>query len=135
MCKSIVFDVGGNLIGLMDAENPVYRSYYGDSRIVAIEHLESANEIITFSGLNYDIKEVNEASIKLRNKPFTPKGKHIDVMGECWEHCYGSSLAKCYKEIINVDVSFPDTHLGSNEQDVYQTLMLWNHLYKSGSCG
>jgi hypothetical protein len=131
MYNSIVFDVGDNLIGLMDVENKDYQFYYGDNRIEAIELLENAIKIITFNGLLYDIEEVNKASVKLRNKPFSPNGEHIDIMSECWEHCYAGSLTKCYGEIINIDVYFPDTHLGSNEQDVYKTLTLWNHLYNN----
>ncbi|AIY65221.1 ribonuclease H-like domain-containing protein [Pseudoalteromonas piratica] len=131
MNKSIVFDVGTNLIGIMDTNETVYRHYYGSNRLEAIELLENATEIVSFNGKKYDIKEVNKVSIELREIPFSPKGTHTDILNKCWDYCFAGSLDKCFKEIIGADVTFPDTHLGSNEKDVYQTLMLWKHLYRS----
>lgn len=133
MSSPIVFDVGDNLIGLMYSESGEYKSFYGSERTGAIDALEGADEIITFSGLNYDIKEVEKASKELRGKGFSPKGIHTDIMTRCWDTCYGADLAECFDKIIGEKVSLPDTHLGSNEKDVYMTLKLWKSLYLSNN--
>jgi CRISPR/Cas system-associated protein Cas10 (large subunit of type III CRISPR-Cas system) len=124
----LVFDVGENIIGVQNTNGGRYIPYRGEKRINAIERLEKAHEIVTYNGNLYDLKKVNELSHSLRGFSFTPPKKHTDIREEYWPNIWGSNLYNTFKENIKKSREFPDTYEGSNQADVYMTLMLWKKL-------
>lgn len=124
----LVFDVGENIIGVQNTNGGRYISYRGEKRINAIERLEKAHEIVTYNGNRYDLEKINELSLSLRGSSFVPPKKHTDIREEYWPNILGSSLGNTFKENIKKSREFPDTHEGSNQADVYMTLMLWKKL-------
>jgi hypothetical protein len=122
--KILVFDVGQNLIGIRSV-NGRYRSYYGDRRILALQRLKKASEIVSYNGNRYDLPELNEVSKKLLGCEFQHSGIHTDIQEVYWPNILGSSLENTYAKEIGKEVPFPDSHEGSNQRDVYLTLALW----------
>lgn len=123
----LVVDVGTTIIGIR-AVNGRYFAYYEEKRIRALERLESAVEIITYNGKQYDFMELDKLSRRLRSKPFSPKGSHTDIRELFWPGILGSSLNITFNKNLGDCHKFPDTYEGSNMKDVYQTLALWRHL-------
>jgi hypothetical protein len=126
-----IVDVGDNLIGISGSTNFSYTAYYGNDRISALEILENAKEIVTFNGKRYDYKQLCHFSEKLRSSPFNFRGVHTDIMPSCWQFAFAANLINCFKKIVGEEVSFPDTHEGSNQSDVYMTLKLWEFINKN----
>ncbi|PSJ18149.1 ribonuclease H-like domain-containing protein [Nitrosomonas supralitoralis] len=128
--KILVVDVGESIIGIQPVKFGRYIPYYGDKRVRALERLEDAGEVVTYNGNEYDIRELNKLSIRLRNTDFIMRGIHTDMRELCWPNIWGSNLRDTYKRYCSIKTEFPDTYEGSNRSDVFRTLHLWRYWKK-----
>jgi hypothetical protein len=119
MKETLVFDIGSSIIGIYCVEENKYTPYRGDRWGEAVQRLVEADEIVTYNGNDYDLKELD-----LISKGF--KGIHRDMREICWStRIWGSNLRDTYAMHYSESPKFPDTYEGNNERDVYETYMLW----------
>ena len=131
----IVIDAGSSrFLGVLSIENMKYTPYRGASIPDAITRIYAAEKLVTFNGTNYDLAPRGEFP-ELQNLPKSVI--HIDMMGHAWNarrEFFGKSLREIYALIFGRLPSFPDTYEGSNEQDCYMTLKLFE-LWEAGKLG
>ncbi|MEH8016603.1 hypothetical protein MN202_05130 [Rheinheimera muenzenbergensis] len=130
--RILVVDYGETIIGIQNANGGKYIPYFDEKRIRALERLEQADEVVTYNGNRYDIGKLNNLSIMLRGREFLIAGIHTDMRELCWPGIIGSSLESTFNKYYDQSRVFPDTYEGSNQKDVYMTLMLWRYWKKLG---
>ena len=125
--KTIIIDVGQNLVGVYSVATRKYVPYRGVRIQKAIDRIEKAKEIVTYNGNRYDIVELGKFKKEFGIAgELTIRGRHTDMQEICWStRILGSSLYNTYNYHFSTMPSFPDTHEGNNRTDVYRTFKLW----------
>jgi hypothetical protein len=127
---TLVIDTGQDIVGIFSVEENKYVPYRGRDIATAIRQIGSADEVVTYNGKEgaqwSDLVELGKHAGVTGELPL--KGVHTDMRSICWsDRIWGSSLINTYSKHFDIDScpSFPDTHEGSNERDVYMTFKLW----------
>jgi hypothetical protein len=121
---TLIVDTGDNLVGIFSVEDGQYTPYRGAAISEAIHRIETAEEVVTYNGKFYDLDELGKFAKIPGALPL--KGRHTDMRSICWsDRIWGRSLYNTYLEHFIDCPSFPDTHEGNNNCDVYMTFKLW----------
>jgi hypothetical protein len=122
--RTLVVDIGQDLVGLFFVEEGRYVPYRGDAIPSAIQLIQDADEVVTYNGNNYDLLELGRLAGLDEKLPL--KGIHTDMRSIYWsDRIWGSNLQGTYARHFTECPKFPDTHEGSNECDTYKTFKLW----------
>jgi hypothetical protein len=122
--KTLVVDVGDNIVGIFFVEDNKYHPYQDEEKLLAIKIIQSSDEVVTYNGKNYDLKELGKFVGLDDNLPL--QGTHTDMRSVCWsDRIWGKNLFDTYFLNFSDKPTFPRTHAGSNESDVYMTFKLW----------
>lgn len=129
---TLVIDTGQDIVGIFCVEERKYVPYRGDDIPLAIQRIETAEEVVTYNGKDYDLEELGKCAGLASGQRLPLKGTHTDMRSICWsDRIRGRSLSNTYLMHFSDCPSFPDTHEGSNEADVFMTFKLWE-LWKLG---
>jgi hypothetical protein len=121
---TLVVDTGQNLVGVFSVEEQIYVPYRGAEILIALQRIAEADEVVTYNGKNYDLKELGRFAGLDGDLPL--RGIHSDMRSICWsDRIWGSSLGSTFAMQFESHPDFPDTHEGSNELDTYMTFQLW----------
>jgi hypothetical protein len=121
---TLVVDTGQDIVEIFSVQSRCFAFYRGRSIARAIRRLQSAHEIITYRGKNYDLQELAKFAGLSGDLP--PKGVHSDMRNICWsDRIWGRDLVSTYKMHFGDCPPFPDTHEGSVQRDCYMTFKLW----------
>ena len=55
---TLVVDTGKNLVGVFSADEQIYVPYRGAEILIALQRIAEADEVVTYNGKNYDLKEL-----------------------------------------------------------------------------
>ncbi|MGD0156781.1 MAG: hypothetical protein ABSB50_11810 [Terracidiphilus sp.] len=130
---TLVIDAGQSIVGIYSVEDGEYIGHRGSRISEALERVQNAEEVITYCGEIYDLKQLGRfAGI---DGEFPLRGKHTDMERMIWEPLpLGSSLERTYERHFESCPDFPfgrrdsddcDEYENSNQRDVYMTLKLW----------
>ena len=123
---TLVIDIGQNLIGLFSVDENRYVAYRDAEIRIAIEKIESAQEVVTYNGSNYDLEELGKFAGLPAGEKLPLHGQHTDMRSICWsDRIFGKNLISTYSLHFTECPDFPNTHEGSNERDTYMTFRLW----------
>jgi hypothetical protein len=129
---TLVIDAGQSIVGVYSVEDGSYIGYRGGRISEALERVHNADEVITYNGEMYDLRQLGKFAGIDDELPI--KGKHIDMQRMIWYPIVGSSLIRTYERHFKDCPEFPfgrsdsddcDEYEGSNQRDVYMTLKLW----------
>lgn len=129
---TLVIDAGQSIVGVYSVEGNEYIGYRGSRISEALERVQNADEVITYNGEMYDLKQLGRFAGIDGDLPI--KGKHIDMQRMIWEPLVGSTLIRTYERHIKDCPDFPfgrrdsddcDDYENANQRDVYMTLKLW----------
>ncbi len=121
---TLVVDTGQDIVGIFSVQSRCFAFYRGQSIARAIRRLQSAHEVITYNGKNYDLEELAKFAGLSGDLPLN--GVHSDMRSICWsDRIWGRDLVSTYKMHLGDCPTFPDTHEGSVERDCYMTFKLW----------
>jgi hypothetical protein len=131
---TLIIDTGHDIVGVFSVEENSYVSYRGAAISLAIQRIETADEVVTYSGSVHDgwadLVELGKLVGALGGLHL--KGTHTDMRSACWsDRIWGSNLSSTYSKHFIDCPNFADTHEGSNQCDVYMTFKLWE-LWKQG---
>jgi hypothetical protein len=119
-----------DIVGVFSVEEGQYVPYRGDNIAVAIQRIETADEVVTYNGKNRDLDDLRKFAGLESDLPL--KGIHSDMRSVCWsDRIWGSGLYETYAMHFTTIPIFPKTYEGGNECDVYMTFKLWE-LWKQG---
>jgi hypothetical protein len=132
---TLVIDTGMDIAGIFSVDEDRYIPYRGCDRLLAVQRIEAADEVVTFNGTAHggwsDLVELGKLVGMPDGLPLTGV-VHSDMRSICWsDRIWGKSLVNTYSMHFTDCPTFPDTHEGSNERDVYMTFKLWE-LWKLG---
>src|ERR1700680_1348388 len=96
---TLIFDTGMDIVGIFSVEENDYVSYRGDARSLAIQRIETADEVVTYNGSVHDggsdCVKLGECAGMSDGLPL--RGEHTDMRIICWsDRIWGSSLIKTY---------------------------------------
>lgn len=129
---TLIIDTGQDIVGVFSVEERRYVPYRGQDILFAIARIETAEEVVTYNGKNYDLEELGKFAGLPIGEPLPLKGSHTDMRSICWsDRILGKKLRDTYLMHFPSCPSFPDTHEGDNENDVHMTFKLWE-LWKQG---
>src|SRR5271155_3300532 len=55
---TLVVDTGQNLVGVFSVEEQLYVPYRGAEILIALQRIAEADEVVTYNGKDYDLKEL-----------------------------------------------------------------------------
>ena len=126
MINTLVTDTGDDIVGIFSVRKKAYKAYRGDKISIALALLTDADEVVTYNGNHADLKQLGKFARLADNQALPLKGVHTDMREIVWsERIWGRNLSCTYHIHFKKIPTFPDTHEGSNERDVYMTLKLW----------
>jgi hypothetical protein len=79
---TLVVDTGQNLVGVFSAEEQLYVPYRGVEILIALQRIAEADEVVTYNGKNYDLKELGRFAGLNGDLPL--RGIHSDMRSICW---------------------------------------------------
>ncbi len=130
---TLVIDTGQSIVGVYSVEGREYIGYRGSRISEALERVQNADEVVTYCGEIYDLKQLGKFAGIDGELPL--KGKHIDMERMVWAPLtLGSSLEGTYERHFESCPEFPfgrrdspdcDDYEADNQRDVYMTFKLW----------
>jgi hypothetical protein len=127
---TLIIDIGQDIIGIFLVGGEGYFPYRGAAKKSAIRLIRLADEVVTYNGSHYDLKQLGKFAGEQGS--LSINGTHVDLRSICWsDRIYGSSLDSTYNYHFTDCPVFSDTYEGANERDVYMTFKLWE-LWKHG---
>ena len=137
--STLVVDIGQNVIGIYSVEESEYTLYPSSDFAAAIRRIETADEVITYTGGSAKSGGVADDLLVLGRmvgmKDALPiSGKHIDLRKIIWSNIiWGDGLELTYKMHFDDDPQFTSLTEAesSNRRNVHMTLKLWE-VWKQG---
>lgn len=137
----LVFDWGPAIIGILDVDANVYKSYRTPEGMIegAKRVLFSVGTIVSFNGDAYDLPELFNL-LPLQSVERVIRGTHVDMLKETsdirWPPVPGTSsingpgLRATYRYYFGASIASPpealqDDYVINNWTDCYQTAALW----------
>ena len=130
MQTTLVIDTGQDVVGIYSVEECSFVVYRGNEIPIAIQRIQTADEIVTFNGKCRDLRDLGRFAGIDADLPIN--GKHTDMRSICWsDRIWGGDLFSTYMSHFWDRPAFPNTYEGSCHCDVYMTHKLWE-LLKQG---
>lgn len=90
---TLIIDVGQDIAGVSPGEEWNYIPYRGDAISSAIQRIQTADEVVTYSGFDFvDLMELGKFVGLSLGQTLPLKGMHTDMSRICWPGIIGSSL-------------------------------------------
>ena len=122
---TLVIDTGQDIVGVFRVEDGAFVAYRGKEIRVAVQRIEVADEVVTYNGKLYDLRELGKFAGLSDDLPL--KGIHTDMRSVCWsDRILGRGLYSTYAEHFPRYPIFPDPpYERSCRLDAYMTFKLW----------
>lgn len=129
MPTTLVVDTGMDIVGVYCVEDKTYIAYRGRTIPQGIKRVQSADEVVTYNGELYDLRQLGRLDGLPEELPIS--GRHTDMRAVYWDPILGSDLRSTYAWHFDSCPLFADTYEGSAERDCHMTFKLWE-LWKLG---
>jgi hypothetical protein len=131
--STLVLDCGVRCVGLLKVEQGIFKVVHeGPLLAKTIEEIQSADEVVTYNGTYYDLKQLGKFAGL--DGPLPLNGRHSDMQRIRWDPILGSSLTDTYKALFAGEPAVDqdaDEYAQSIQSDVMMTFELWK-LWKAG---